>query len=203
MKSKLSTYTLVTGAVWAACIGFFFVRMMFFDGQSSAAVEQARRDLQESQEKLAFAQSAQKEETKQRTKERLEIAKNSLDTFSCAASKESELIFDIGQLAHTLSLKKFTSRFPENKPEQILDKTDRISEGWLTVEFVADYLALSAFVNSIERHTPVLFVESIQLRPGEDDEHEATIRMNLSYLIRKDGSTKTVASAEAAPSGLN
>lgn len=201
MKPKLSTYTLVTGAAWAVCIGFFVVGILFPNDLSKSAIGKARLDLQESQEKLAFAQSSKKEETKQRMRERLENTQGSLNTFSCPAAQESALIFEIGQLAHTLKLKKFTSRFPDNKPEQTIEKTDRISEGWLTVEFVADYLTLAAFVNSLERHTPVLFVESIHLRPDDDIAGEAVIRMNLSYLVRKDDIIKTVACAKTSPSG--
>jgi hypothetical protein len=198
MKPKLSPYKAITAVAWALCIGAIVFGTVFFGGSQSSALDQARRSLQDSQEKLAFAQNAQKSETKQRTKERLVRAQESLNTFSCPASAESALIFQVGQLAHTLKLKQFTSRFPDNAPEQILEKSERLSEGWLTIEFVADYLSLAAFVNSIERHEPVLFVESIHLRPSDGNDEEASVRMNLSYLIRKGERAKTVALAETA-----
>lgn len=196
MKQKLLTFKTITAIVWAVCIGVFVLGTVFFGGPLSAALEQSRRNLQESQEKLAFAQNAQKSETKQRTKERLVKVQESLNAFSCPAATESTLIFQIGQLAHTLQLKQFTSRFPDNAPEHILEKSERISESWLTVEFVADYLSLAAFINSLERHEPVLFVESIHLRRSEENDEDASVKMNLSYLIRKGEKTKTVASAD-------
>ena len=198
MKPKLSPHKASVAVVWAICIGAIVLGTLFFGGAQTSALDQARRDVQESQEKLDFAQNAQKSETKQRTKERLVRAQESLNTFSCPASAESALIFQIGQLAHTLNLKQFTSRFPDNAPEQILEKSERLSEGWLTVEFVADYLSLAEFVNSIERHEPVLFVESITLRRSEENDEEASVRMNLSYLIRKGEKAKTVAAAVTA-----
>jgi hypothetical protein len=196
MKQKRLTFKTMIAMVWAICAGVFLCGMIFFGQSQTGSLDLARRNLLESRENLAVAQNAQKSETKQRTKERLIRAQESLDAFSCPAAAESALVFQIGQLAHTLALKQFTSRFPDNAPEQILEKSERIGEGWLTVEFIADYLALAEFINGLERHEPVLFVESIHLRRTEDSSEEAAVRMNLSYLIRKGQTPKTVALAE-------
>lgn len=198
MKLKLTPYNAAAALLWIVCLGVIGAGVLFSGGLQGVAIEQARRDLNESQEKLAFAQSAGKDETKQRTQERLARTRDSLNTFSCPAAAESSLIFQIGQLAHTLELKKFTSRFPDNVPEQTIEKSDRIAEGWLTVEFIADYLKAAAFVNSLERHEPLLFIESIHLRPSEEGVDEASVRLTLSYLIRKSGPAKTVAQGPAA-----
>ena len=198
MKPKLSPYKIATGAVWAVCLGFFAVGALQVSEPQKAALEKAKREVQESQEKLAFAQDAKKDDTLKRMQQRLEATQASLNAFSCSPAEESAMIFQVGQLAHTLQLKKFTSRFPENVPEQTLEKDRRLTEGWLAVEFVADYLKLAAFVNSLERQTPVMFVESMSVTQSQDNPEEASVRMNLSYLIRKEGAAKTVARADAA-----
>lgn len=196
MKLKLPTYKVVTGVVWAACIGFFAFGTLQLSGPLNAALETARQDVQESREKLAFAQSAKKAETLKRMQEQLDTARESLNSFSCPTTEESALIFQLGQLAHTLQLKKFTSRSPSETPEQTLEKNERITEGWLAVEFSADYLKLAAFVNSLERQSPVLFIESMSVSQSESNTEEASVRMNLSYLLRKDNTVKAVARAE-------
>ncbi len=198
MKRKLPIYPIIAGLVWALCLGYIVLGPTLLDASPSITLEQAQAAVLESQEKLAFAQSAGKEDTKQRLNERLADTIASLNTFSCPVQAESQLIFQIGQLAHALDLKNFTSRFPGNAPENILDKSDRMAEGWLTVEFDADYLKTVAFANSLERHEPVLFVESIHLRRRPDNEHEASVRMMLSYLIRTTETQKDVAQAGAA-----
>lgn len=197
MKLKLSTYKIAAGLVWTVCIGFIGVGTLLSGGSRQAAFEQAERDLQESQEKLSFAQSAGKEDTKRRTLERLEKTRESLHTFTCPAAAESALIFRIGQLATTLELKKFTSRVPDSSIDKTLEKSERIAEGWLTVDFVADYLKTAAFINSLERNEPVLFLESMTLRRTEDNAEEASVRLNLSYLIQTPEKAKAAAKAKA------
>lgn len=196
MKSKLSIYKIAAGVTWAACLGFFAFGTVQISGPQATAIEKMRQDVQESQEKLIFAQSAKKNDTLKRMQERLDAAHLLLNTFSCSGAEESSLIFQIGQLARQVELKNFTSRLPENTQERTLEKSGRIQEGWLALEFVADYLKLAAFVNSLERQSPVLFVESISLTHSNDNKEEASVRMMLSYLIRKDDAVKTVAQAD-------
>ena len=198
MKRNLSPYKIVAGLAWAVCLGIIGVGTLKPDDSRGSALEQAQRSLQESQEKLAFAQSAGKEETKQRTLDRLAQTRESLNTFTCPTVAESALIFKIGQMANTLELKKFTSRVPETLPDKTIEKTERLTEGWLSVDFVADYLKTAAFVNSLERHEPVLFVESITLRRSDENPQEATVRMMISYLIQTPEKTAATAKADTA-----
>lgn len=198
MKRNLLTFKIVAGLVWAVCLGIIGVGTLLSDGARSVVLGQAERSLQESQEKLAFAQSAGKDETKQRTFDRLAQTQESLNTFTCPNAAESALIFKIGQMANTLDLKKFTSRVPESVPDKTLEKDERLTEGWLSVDFVADYLMTAAFVNSLERHEPVLFVESISLRRSDENPQEATVRMMISYLIQTPEKTRATANADTA-----
>jgi hypothetical protein len=198
MKLKFSFYTIAAGIVWIACFGFMGVGTLLSGGTFNPSLEQARRDLQESREKLTFAENAGKEETKRKAGERFTKTQESLNTFTCPSSAESALIFQIGQLAHSLELKKFTGRIPESSPEKTLEKSERIVEGWLAVEFVADYLRTAAFINSLECNNPVLFVESISMSRSEDNIEEASVKINLSYLIQKTEKTKAVAQANSA-----
>lgn len=186
---KLSPFAVAVLSAWGVCAAILAIGSTLISPPRQTALQQARGELTELQDKLMFAHSAKKEETKQRMRNQMADAQDTLNVFSCTASSESTLIFQIGQLAQTLALDKFNSRFPDSRPELTLDKTERIGEGWLTVEFVADYLKTAAFVNGLERNTPTLFVESIQLRPNDDSTGVAEVRMNLSYLIRKTPDT--------------
>ena len=184
MKKKLPIYPLIAGIVWAACMGLVVLSPTLLSGAQGMTVEQARQALLESQEQLAIAKKSSGEKAKQQLNARLAETKQSLSAFSCPYPDESKLIFQIGQMAHTLQLENFTTRFPGNAPEKILEKENRTKEGWLTVEFDADYLKTIAFVNSLERHKPILFVESIHLRRNPDNHQTASVRMMLSYLIQ-------------------
>ena len=95
-------------------------------------------------------------------------------------------------------MKKFTSRVPETVPDKTLEKTERLTEGWLAVDFAADYLKTAAFVNALERHEPVLFVESITLRRSDENPQEATVRMLISYLIQSPEKSRATANADLA-----
>lgn len=193
MKFKMSVFKIAVAAAWAIMLVVVAAGTLWLSPSHKTAIQQAQQELLEMQDRLAFARSAQKETTKQRMRDRLAEAENSINAFSCTTASESALIFQIGQTANALQLQKFSSRFPDSLPEQTLDKTERIGEGWLTVEFVADYLKTAAFINSLERNTPVLFVESIQLTPADSEPGLAAVRINISYLIRKNPSASVAA----------
>jgi len=193
MKFKWSVYKIVVAVVWAMMLAVVGAGTLFISPSQKIAMQRAQQELLEMQDRLAFARSAGKKDTKQRMRDRLAEAENSVNTFSCTTASESALIFQIGQMANALQLQKFSGRQPDNVPEPTLDKNDRIGEGWLTVDFVADYLKTAAFINGLERNAPVLFVESIQLTPADGDAGLAAVRMNISYLIRKNAAASVAA----------
>jgi hypothetical protein len=131
MKLKFSFYTIAAGIVWIACFGFMGVGTLLSGGTFNPSLEQARRDLQESREKLTFAENAGKEETKRKAGERFTKTQESLNTFTCPSSAESALIFQIGQLAHSLELKNLPDAFPNRLRKRRLKKANASSKaGW-------------------------------------------------------------------------
>ncbi len=199
MKHKPSVWNILIGVLWLVCIGVVVAGSALFGAPQAAAIRQAQINVLQTREQLALARNAAREETRQQMRNRLEQAKTTLDAFSCPAADESALIFQVGQLAKSLGLKQFETRFPEHTPEKTIETNRRIAEGWLTVEFVADYPNVAAFINGLERHRPALFVESIELRRSDEDARRAAVQMMLSYLIRNERPAETPQRAQAIP----
>lgn len=191
MKRNMSLSNILIAVLWTICIGTVGVGVGLLSVPQAAAIQQAQLNVLENREQLALAQNAAKEQTQENLRRRVAQARQTLDAFACPAAAESALIFQMGQLAKTLELKHFTTRFPSLSPEQTMENNPYVAEGWLTMDFVADYLKLAAFINGLERHEPALFVESIELRRDENQDTDASVRMMLSYLIRKDQADKT------------
>lgn len=186
MKLKLTAYTIAVATVWTVCLIGVGLAVLLVGVPQSQAAEQARRDMQESRQRLEWALDAGEGDVLSRLEEHWNRTRELVDQFSCPAANESELIFKIGQIAHALGIERFTSRSPDRSPEQTLDSADSVKEATLTVEFESDYPTLTAFVNSLERHWPRLFVESINLRRLGNEAQNPATQLTITYFVRKD-----------------
>ena len=194
-KIKRSRYTIVTAAIWAVSVivlggGYTLLYM-----QQQANFLQVKSQCHERHIAMNKAQLAAQDEVKAKQKQQCEEVHQLISGFSTQQDSVTELVFEIGRIANELRLSEFSSKDQKQKNYSTVGKSELVSEVWLKVEFQATFEQFAQFLNRLECHDPVVFVEEVSFRRGSQDTHEHTTSLQLSFLAETGAKNKKVALA--------
>jgi len=192
---KLGKYAIITLSVWAVSVVVIGGGYVLLYQPQKLELAQVRKQSSESQAELEKAQVAAQDQTKEKMKLRCEETSRLISGFSTRPDKMTELVFQVGQIANDLHLAEFSSKNEKRKDQSTVEKSKALEEGWLNVEFFATFNQFAEFVNRLERHCPVVFVEEVSFRRGTSKGKGHAVSLRLSFLAEKDADDKKVAMA--------
>jgi len=196
MKSKIkfSRYTIVTAVIWALSALIIAGGYFLFYMPQQIEFSQVKNRCDETQAALGQAQLAAQDQAKAKQKQQCEEISQLISGFSTQQDAVTELVFEIGRIANDLRLSEFSSKNQKQKNYSTVGKSKLVSEVWLNVDFRATFEQFVQFVNRLECHNPVVFVEEVSFRRGRNThEHEASLQ--LSFLAETGARNKKVATA--------
>jgi Tfp pilus assembly protein PilO len=184
---KLNRYQIIVAAVWVSVgillgTGYF----LFYEPQQSE-LQQSTSQCNESQASLAQAQLAIGETTRIKQQQRCEEVDALLSALSIPQDAVTELVFEIGRIAtNDLRLFEFSSKNHQQKSHPTVGKSKLVSEVWLKVDFQATFEQFAKFLNQLESHTPVVFVEEVAFRRGTGNSPGHKVSLELSFLTKTE-----------------
>jgi hypothetical protein len=140
--------------------------------------------LAEKKQMYESALRATQEETKIRLNEEIERLQSRLKDFVINFGDSANLTFDIGQVAGEKKLASFSIKGKENSKVTPIPNCDYICENHIDISFTAWFHEFVTFLNVLERHRPVLFVDRFAVRSARGD-GDPQVSMNLVVFIRK------------------
>lgn len=194
-KIKLSKYLTALIAIWGISLLFVGIGYFLFYVPQKMELTQLQNQYSESQEKLAHARLAGQDQTKEKMKLRCEESERLISGFSTDHDRMTELVFKIGQIANNLRLAEFSSKNENKKDQSSVQKSKTLEEGWLNVEFCASFNQFMQFVNQLEQHCPVVFVEEVSFQRSTSSGKGHRVALKLSFLAKKHSNDKMVALA--------
>jgi len=105
--------------------------------------------------------------------------------FLVAFQDVPELAFEIGRLAHETRLESFGMRPVGTQASLALSDSEQVMEKHLSLSFNADFTRFAAFLNALERHRPVVFVETFSVSRSQEPQAEPRVDMELAVLVEK------------------
>ena len=197
MKSitKLSRYAIITAAVWAVSVIVLAGGYFLFYMPQQIEFAQMKNQCNESQTMLEQSQLAAREQTKEKQKQRCEEVSQRIAGFSTQQDTVTELVFEIGRIANELHLVEFSSKNQRQKSYSTVGKSECVSEVWLNVDFEASFEQFAQFINQLECHSPVVFIEEVSFRrqSRSDKGHDASLK--LSFLAETGSENTKMATA--------
>ena len=194
-KIKLSRYIVITAAVWVVSVVILGGSYFLLYAPQQFEFSQVKNQCAESQTVLEQAELAAQDKTKAKQKQQSKEVSQLISGFSTQQDTTTELVFEIGRIASELRLAEFSSKNQKQKNYSTVGKSKLVSEVWLKVDFQASFEQFAQFVNRLECHSPVVFVEEVSFRrdPQGDKDHKASLQ--LSFLAETGTNNKKVASA--------
>jgi type II secretory pathway pseudopilin PulG len=193
---KLNRYIIVTAAVWIVSIIALGGGYLLFGAAQKSELVQLKNQCAESQSALEKAQMAAQEKTKARQQQQCEEVDQLLSSFSAEQDAVTELVFEIGRIAtNELRLIEFSSKNYKQNSYSTVGDSQFVDEVWLKVDFRASFEQFAKFLNRLECHNPVVFVEEVSFRRGAKDAGGHQISLQLSFLTESGTENKKVAVA--------
>jgi hypothetical protein len=148
-----------------------------------------RKDLEaniaSSKERYARAVEAAKEKDQSRLTGQVESLHRRIGDFVVSLEEAPDLSFKISELAKEAKLASFGMRPANKSGSDALPNFERIGEKRVALTFSAGFRRFAAFLNTLERHHPVLFVETFALSRPMDKDSEPQGNMELAVLVEK------------------
>jgi hypothetical protein len=177
-------YLTTVALVWAACFMLFFFIYMLVLRPLKGSQKRMESRLTEKKQMYESALNAAQEETKIRLNEQIEHLRNRLEDFVIDFEGSANLTFDISQIATEKKLASFSIKGKGNNEVSAIPNCDHICESHIDISFTALFRQFATFLNALERHRPILFVDKIAVRSGRSNSGPQ-VNMNLVVFIRK------------------
>jgi len=181
-------YLTTAGLIWAACFVLFLITYMLVLGPQKNYKKRIENKLAEKKQVYESALRAAQKETKIRLNEQIERLQSRLKDFVIDFEDSANLTFDISQIANEKKVASFSSKVKKSGgPSTILDYK-YIYENHIVVSFIGGFNQFATFLNALERHRPVIFVDKFAITRAGQDNSVYQVTLNVAALVKKQQS---------------
>ena len=184
-KSAFKKYITTIAMVW--CGGFVLLLFGYTTmlAPQKKQVQSLREQLIAQKENYEYAVSATLQSNKDKLSEEIELLRGKLIDFVVDFEDSANLTFDIGKIAAEKQASGFKIRF-KNKYQQDSQWQDYnyINEKRISVSFNANFNQCAAFLNSLERHRPIIFVDEFKITQKDSDKSTPLMNLELAVFVK-------------------
>jgi len=185
-------YLIASGVIWAICFVIFLFAYLFIVRPQKNTKRLVESRLAEKQQIYESAFRAAQEETKISLNEQIESLQNRLKDFVVEFEDSANLTFDLSQIAEEKKVASFGSKVKSNRGiTRNKDEYKYIHENQINISFTGDWNQFATFLNTLERHSPVIFVDKFTITRAGQDESVFRVNLNVAAFVRKQQDDET------------
>jgi Tfp pilus assembly protein PilO len=170
---------------WAACLVLFILAYLFVLGPQINSRKRLENNLAEKKQQYETAKMAAREQTKARLNEEIKGMQNTLKDFVVDMKDSANLTFDIGKIANEENVSSFSIGNKNKQGISEIPDCNTISESHIDIGFIAGFNQFATFVNALERHQPVLFVNEFRISCSSRDKSAYQVTLDVAAFVRK------------------
>jgi Tfp pilus assembly protein PilO len=178
-------YLTVVALIWAGCFALFLFSYIVLLSPQLKHKKAVESQLAEIKRKYDSAVKATQEETKIKTNEEIDNLQNRIKDFVVAFEDAANLTFDISQVANEKKVSSFNIKMQENKKGSAELDLNYLQENQIDVGFEGDFIQFATFLNALERHRPVVFVDNFKIMRSATGNSNHRVIMKLAVFVRK------------------
>ncbi len=178
-------YLTTAGMIWAACFVVFLLAYMLVLGPQKNYKSRIENELAEKKQVYESALRAVQKETKIRLNEQIERLQSRLEDFVIDFEDSADLTFDITQIANEKKVTSFSSKVKKSGGLSTIPDCKYIRENNIVVSFIGNFNQFATFLNALERHRPVIFVDKFAITRLGQDNSVYQVSLNVAALVKK------------------
>jgi len=184
-------YLITSAIIWVACFAIFLLAYMFIVRPQKISKRLLERKLTEKKQVYESAVRAAQKETKIRLNEQIESLQNRLKDFVVDFEDSAKLTFDLSQIAEEKKIVSFGSKVKNNRGLTTTADYKYILENHFNISFIGDFNQFATFLNALERHRPVIFVDKFTITQSGREDSGYQISLNVVSFVRKQQDSET------------
>ena len=183
-------YLMTTGVIWAACFVAFLLAYILVLWPQKNHEKRVENKLAEKKQVYESALRAAQEETKSRLTEQIERLQSRLKDFVIDFEDSANLTFDISQIANEKNVASFSIKSKDSRGLSTIPECKYICESQIVISFVGGFNQFVTFLNALERHRPVLFVDKFTMTRSGQDDSGYQVSLNVAAFVKQQQSER-------------
>jgi len=179
---------LTAGLIWAACFVVFLLAYMLVLGPQKNYEKHIENKLAEKKQVHESAIRAAQKETKIQLNEQIERLQSRLKDFVIDFEDSANLTFDISQIANEKNVASFSIKTKDSLGLSTIPECKYICENQIVISFIGGFNQFATFLNALERHRPVLFVDKFTMTRSGQDDSGCQVSLNVAAFVKKQQS---------------
>ena len=185
MNAVYKKYFKPVALVWASCFILFLLVYMIMVAPQREYKKQIGQRLAEKKQMYEAALKINQQDARVQLNKQMEQWRDKLKDFVAAPEDLAGLTFDIGQIANDAKVDSFSVKPQGNRGNPGMPDGQYVCENQMNVSFKADFNKFAAFLNAMERHRPVIFVDKFAITRVEQDDLVNQVSMDLSVFVKR------------------
>ncbi len=185
MRNIYGKYIVTVAYIWVPCFVLFAIIHMFILRPQNKNRVSLERKVNETKQLCEAAETATQEKTRAELNRQLENLKEKLKDYVVDEKDYADLTFAISKIANEKNISGFNIRTEDNRQSSGNPGFSHIYEKHMSVDFASGFNQFAGFLNALERHQPVVFVNDFGMTRSADNPMGHRFNMNLVVLVRK------------------
>lgn len=185
MKAVNKKYLIIIASIW---FGFFIslllVNLIVLMPQKNK-IKKLEQQISEKKQILEEALAISDYDNKLKLDKEMKQLRDELGGFVNSFDNLSNMTFEIRQLAGKEDLDSFSIRARDDYQGMGMSECEYIRESQIDTNFSSDFNRFANFINLLERHEPVIFVDTFMIRRSDEKDVPPKVKVNLSVFVKK------------------
>jgi hypothetical protein len=171
--------------VWAVSAALFTVAHFFIVSPQLKVKAKLMKESANKQKLFEAAIDAAKEETQKKLADEVDSLRTKLYVYASDFEDSANMPLEISRVAAEKQVASFTVKKGEQTREAAQMNVKNLREDRIEISFVSDFRQFAAFLNALERHQPVVFVDRFRLIRGNEGPASHKADMDLTVFVTK------------------
>lgn len=178
-------YLLIMAVVWGPCLALAAGTYGLVLRPQLDYRHDLERKIEKAKEHYDRAMEAAKPELHARLTDQVVRLQDRIEDFLVSGDDAPKLAYVIGGIAAETGLESFAIKPASSASAATSDDSGRLVERRLDVNFVAGFAPFALFLNTLERHHPVVFIETFTINRPQEADVKPQVQMGLAVLVEK------------------
>jgi Tfp pilus assembly protein PilO len=178
-------YLVTTLLIWTVVSVFCLIAFLLILSPQRDRISLDAQKTEEKKNLYESALTAAQKDTRNKLTEQLNHIRDRVGNFLVDFEASTDLTFDVSQIANEKDVDSFSIKNISSKGFVSIPNCEYIYENQFNINFNSGFNQFAAFLNALERHQPVLFVDQFKIDQSRKVDSGYQVTLNVSFFVKK------------------
>ena len=176
-------------SIWISSFVLLFLIHLVVLMPQKNNIKQLEKQIEENKQTFTLALEIGDHGNRRKLEKEIEDLRSELGTFVNAFDDLSNLTFDIRRIAGKGQVDSFSIKTQSGYQGMAIPNCNYICQSRIDTNFLAEFNQFANFINTLERHKPVIFIDTFIIKSGTPQDPGNKAKVNLSVFVKKQQDT--------------